>query len=348
MPLLKRSVAAPFFTASWLEQRPLGDHPGGAGRGGIRCPDDLLRILAKNDLVPVDCVTDGNCGVDAFLQTCLTHPELTDLRSEPWVSLRRKSKSGSRLQLFAYARKLAMDWLLAHKRVELWEGMSLTALVHAMGSSFAQYADTGRKNGTWVDTAFMHCLACACAVDVIVVQTGVDDLTIMGASLGDVAAPRATISLALANEHHWWGTTAAEVATLPVTFGDKGDSFAQPRAAAATGTRKRAVSASGTSGQEVSAAEQDSDSEGESLQNDQPLCSGEVAAEMCLCQALTQWDPFQAPSVQVTQALQDLAVARGGSTSLGKSILARQAAIEHLVEESAAYQDPWLAYIAST
>jgi len=107
MPLLKRSVAAPFFTASWLEQRPLGDHPGGAGRGGIRCPDDLLRILAKNDLVPVDCVTDGNCGVDAFLQTCLTHPELTDLRSEPWVSLRRKSKSGSRLQLFAYARKLA-------------------------------------------------------------------------------------------------------------------------------------------------------------------------------------------------------------------------------------------------
>ena len=60
-------------------------------------------------------------------------------------------------------------------RAKLWEDMTMTKLVgHVCGENMSTYRVRMRKNGEWVDTVFLHALACAYGVTVWVFQDGCD------------------------------------------------------------------------------------------------------------------------------------------------------------------------------
>ena len=71
------------------------------------------------------------------------------------------------------ARAAATEWLGQHPGAKLWEGMTVPGLTRAVtGEDFPSYVQRMQKNGEWVNTAFMHALACAFGVTVLVFQDG--------------------------------------------------------------------------------------------------------------------------------------------------------------------------------
>jgi len=215
----------PFFTADKVADYCRPDHPQAAGRGGIKCPEGLASIVAANGMKLVDTVTDGNCGLDAFLKSALQLPSLRNLRKEPWCKFRKMTKPEGLMQ----ARRIAADWLQAHEAEEMWDGFNVGDLVRAMSgeSSCNNYLDRMRKPGQWVDTAFLHALACQCGVDVVIFQSGTDT-TLLGKSLTgqqcDVLVP-----IALSNDLHFWALEQ-DCSDDHVTHVDKGEFIGQAAA----------------------------------------------------------------------------------------------------------------------
>ena len=122
------------------------DHPQGAGRGGLRCPSELVEKARPNRehasvlwLVPFKFVslaealanhlsvsetcTDGNCAPHAFVQSGLSTIH-TNHRKEPWLSWRKTSKKDLKTVL-SQARKLAVDWPVKSRHELLLGGLSV-------------------------------------------------------------------------------------------------------------------------------------------------------------------------------------------------------------------------------
>ena len=156
--IVSMSRTRPFYTAQWAEAFEGLQHPTGQGRGGLQCPEVIASFAAANSLDVIQTVTDGNCGLDSFWKSC---GKLTKLRSEPWSTL-RQSRQG---QLHNALRALAVQWMKDNQTAELWQGFSIQALIQLIsGTSVQEWAASMLKNKTWVDTAFLHCLACATGV----------------------------------------------------------------------------------------------------------------------------------------------------------------------------------------
>ena len=84
--------------------------------------------------------------------------------------------------------------------------MTVSGLTHAVtGEDFPSYVQRMQRNGEWVDTAFMHALACAFGVTVLVFQDGVDP-AIIGPHLidGDDGDCDLVVPVALVNDYHFW------------------------------------------------------------------------------------------------------------------------------------------------
>ena len=136
-----------------------GDRDAPASR--IQCPERLTLELAKNDLV-VDHDTDatGNCGIDGFLRSWRavdkslkpTHKNLND----QWKLLRRGAK----------------NWLQKMRRKTAWGEMTVEQFCLATSGhpDFNEYLEGMTQPGAWVDTAFLHAMACANDVDVVLFQ----------------------------------------------------------------------------------------------------------------------------------------------------------------------------------
>ena len=94
-----------------------------------------------------------------------------------------------------------------HSQTKLWEDMlvSLRLMLRQAKTAQATYAQRMQRNREWVDTAFVHALACAVGVTILVFQEGVDP-TIIGTHLIDVDDGDCdlVVPVALANEYHFW------------------------------------------------------------------------------------------------------------------------------------------------
>jgi hypothetical protein len=168
----------PHFTACWLHQRGPSDAPAGAGRGGVRPCDALHALAASNDLQLVDTVTDGNCGLHAFLIS--SQYLFTTIRKQPWSLFSKKLEKQA---VFTKLRKLATTWISAHASDLLWEDFSIADLVRATSSdrSLESYLDRQSKPGQWLDTTMVHALGCVFSVDIVILQAH-DFMTSLGAS----------------------------------------------------------------------------------------------------------------------------------------------------------------------
>ena len=140
-------------------------------------------MLAVNQLVVDESTSrDGNCGISAFVISLLALLKGGQCKKGTSTEVRRlqslrRCPPG---QQVTQARVAAIKWLGQHTQIKLWEGMTVSGLTHAVtGEDFPSYVQRMQRNGEWVDTAFMHALACAVGVTVLVFQDGVDPAIIV-------------------------------------------------------------------------------------------------------------------------------------------------------------------------
>ena len=91
--------------------------------------------------------------------------------------------------------------------------MTVSGLTHvATGEDFPSYLQRMQRNGDWVYTAFMHALACACGVTVLVFQHGVG-AAIIGPHLieWDYGDSDLVVPVALVSDYHFWAVVKSTV-----------------------------------------------------------------------------------------------------------------------------------------
>jgi len=129
-----------------------------------------------------------------------------------------------------------------------------------------------KHNGVWVDTPFMHALACACNVDVVIWQTS--GITLIGSSLHQGGKPAALVPVALLNDFHFWAL---------VPDADDADLSLQNL----SGKRRIAT---------VVDLDDDADAHLEVPTSSFALTDRNVEAEMGLVECLAGWNPWSLPT----------------------------------------------------
>lgn len=302
---------------------------------GIECPVTLVRQLAINNLqVDNATMTDGNCGVDAFLRGLLDQHSRSPLpANNAAIRALLRCKADSRI---AKARADAVSWLRQHSGSVFWEGMSLKALCHSLsGISFTEYLAKMEGTGEWIDTCMLHALGCCYNVDVCVFQPNMDP-ALVGSSLNDGnCIVTHIVPVALVNDLHFWGVLELDETIQPVEKGDVLPQYVQGNTCRSAKRARTSVHLSGDDADDgdhpLQHLHEPADSE-QSLH--EPTCQDKIDAELTLCHTLARWDPWAAVTEELVQAVQRVA-ANMGSDDKTLAIVARTHAIQAIAYEEA-------------
>ena len=284
-----------------------------------------------NNMVLDDTTSrDGNCGISAF---CISIMDAMQSRSAkknaatPWArrlgSLRR-CPHGQRV---VQARAAGVEWLHANTNAKLWEGMTIARLVnHVSGENISAYRARMRANGEWVDTVFLHALACVYGVTVLVFQDGCDP-AILGPHLHEDLDQECDVMVpvALVNDYHFWAVVGSRLPGLGSTprSPDKGEHLP--------------FQSDGSIAGEYSSAEMEEDDED---QEHHPSwspppglrSSTEIDKELQFCKVLSKWCPWSEPSAETVQVIQTM-VQDSHDSDVSSRCLARRRALETMAYE---------------
>jgi hypothetical protein len=278
---------------------------------GLPCPAALASAAVANNLTILETVTDGNCGVDAVLSTCIAN-HFMSRNEDPWRRLRGLSEE-DRLQ---HVRLCAVEWAVAHKKQLLWDDFTIADLVRGVsGLPFGEWSTRMQQPREWVDLAFLQALSCYLKIDILIMQPD-SDITLIGASLLGIETP-SLITIALVNNVHFWGTRP--ITTLQGS-GDT-DEVVVP----------------------LCCLHDDDEVFSHSVSSIPAFISDQrVSSELALCDVLMKWAPFAQPGDALLTALQGLAQESQASSTEGGLVcraLTRRGVIRQLSEEIAALQD---------
>ena len=303
------SACRPIFESGIIKRQ--GGRDATASR--IHCPEALGRELANNNLL-VDHDTDatGNCGVDGFLRSW----RATDSNS--------KHKRRSLQTCWQPQRNASRKWLEKHRHEAAWGTLSVEncCLSSSGKADFLEYLDEMTKPGAWVDTAFLHGMACANGVDVVLIQAGMSPVllgisTYQGQELDcendDKAKDPTVVPMALVNDVHFWGVLPVETAAVPVVADEEQGRRPQLR----------------TSTSESPGSLQVDDDE---LEHQKAANEEYVQREFALGIALSKWNPWRYPTQDLIDAMAPIASDPNHAQS--HSILSRQALLSDLALES--------------
>ena len=315
----------PYYHAGRLPRR--------AAWGPINsCPASLQDLLAVNNMVLDDTTSrDGNCGISAFtisIMGAMSSRTSTKKDTSPEarrLGCLRRCPHGQRV---IQARAAGVQWLHENATAKLWENMTVSQLVrHVSGEDLATYRARMKVNGEWADTVFMHALACAYGVTVLVFQEQCDP-AILGPHLHedleqdcDVVVP-----VALVNDYHFWAVVESRLPGLGCTLArDKGEFLAFQSDAAA---------------REYSLAEMEEDGQEHHPSWAPPPSARskeEIDKELQFCAILSTWCPWSEPTAQTVHAIQCMAQDSHDS-DVSSKCLARRRALQALAYEDA-YRD---------
>ena len=166
------------------------------------------------------------------------------------------------------------------------------------GCLFDAYERKMRLSGTWGDTAFLHGLACASGVDVVIIQESGDYL--VGSSLmGN--DDTFLIPVVLVNDFHFWACEPLEIqpqitVNVDETVGlmDR-VSVDQDSEEAMYGFGRKTLSCHDKKIIHCSFSQVEVDS--------QHMDLSLVHKDVVVCEALASWSPWELPSEDVTDAL---------------------------------------------
>ena len=273
----------------------------------------MLDKLTANGLMP-DEATDrqGNCGIDAFARSLLAQMKDGRAGVGPSASARNRRNLRSSLDKIALLRRVGVSWLETNASEAIWPGMTVAKLCCAVsGVSFQEYLAKMRQDREWVDTAFLHALGRAHGVNVLIIQTHMDE-ALVGEDLMDNPEHGSDtlimVPVALVNDHHFWGVVPCsdEVEMRPI---DKGE-HAALRAHVGKGLCPN------PSGRDRDAAHDPSGLEAGGLdEGEQPdmafpdtetpsKAATAIEAELEMCTALAAWMPWGTPSAALLQAME--------------------------------------------
>ena len=292
---------------------------------------------AVNGLMVVDTVTDGNCGLHAFLKSTLSMQELRAKRSEPWASFAKYQRDGAITKAFRQMRDMATAWIKQNLRSEIWPGFCLADLIRTTSTAgtVERYLESMSRTGCWADATFIHALASSCNVDVIVFQDTMEP-ALLGSSLGGNEA-LCVIPIALVNNFHYWAMESAVGAAMEAR--DKGDPclagtvLPQPTDGSTSQPSKRPL--------EERSPHQVAQDEGDYVELLPCGDESHVDEELTLCNLLLQWSPFASPTAEVVAAVDRLGALRKDMPTtrpVAEAALARQSAIKQLACECEALQ----------
>ena len=295
---------------------------------GLRCPPELVAQLGANSLcLALDTVTDGNCGIHAFLISLEEAAKRYSVikRSHVYKKLQTKRASGDLANGLKHLRSEAMTWIFSHSSDVMWEGMTVKDLALSMATfpgTFVEYIEDMRIDKKWVDCMVIHSLACLFGVDVDVWQTGMDG-TLLGTSLhkdpGATFIPLLTI--AMVNDLHYWGVRGSIQPQNPSFLGhDPADNGEWMRSAA--------------SKEDSSDAEGPGDALASVDIGPPPMPPAEMEAEFALCNCLGRWNPWVSPEPSMVEALQKLGETCGDRATGAARCMLRAQVVEDLLYEA--------------
>ena len=204
-------------------------------------------------------------------------------------------------------------------------------------TDFLEYLDEMTKPDAWVDTAFLHAMACANGVDVVLIQAGMSPV-LLGISTHQGEAPElvdcekddkakhpTVVPMALVNDVHFWGVLPVETAVVPLVADEEQGRRPQLR----------------TSTSESPGSLQVDDDE---LEHQKAANEAYVQREFALGIALSKWNPWRYPTQDLIDAMAPIASDPNHAQS--HSILSRQAVLSDLALESVHAQSAYehLAY----
>ena len=331
------SSAAPLLTR-YADKRILA--PG----YGITCPQELLAELTANRFDVDDTVTDGQCGLHAFL-IALTLAKRQWPRLQQLAAYKNLVKMRPLQSKLEHLRLMAVTWLKENAHTALWEGMTVKAFVENCMcdecASFGDYLEKMSQRYFWVDIAMLHALGVLFKVDVVIFQYG-SDISFVGATLqfqataeghrqaNKFSTPRTSalplIPVALHNDRHYWGLTpSCNSADVCGTRGADADADADADA--------HSDAHAGATCQPSDMSYEDVCESYVEVQAISPQPQEAVQRELSLCLALCKWDPFAEPQ----QELLDSMAAIIDSPADATTCAVRQKAVDDLLYESANY-----------
>jgi len=273
-------------------------------------------------------IADGNCGYHAFAIVAL---EVADPAFQGTAIVRKLAKARKQgpLAMVRFLRGEACAWSRTHERAKLWEGMTMRQLGLFMSSTQTTWEGVLQEIGsmdTWADAAAIHVLACIFKLDVLIWQATTDP-AIVGFSLWqdaeavNQARDPPLVAIAMQNDRHFWATRSITEVLVHVDRGDWVDVAASSQPPEPC-RRKRKASETGPSeptddGLGDSSSEEDEASGRilRTLRFTRPavLADAQVHAELDLCIALRAWDPWEIPSADITQVVQQVVATGPGA-----------------------------------
>ena len=112
-------------------------------------------------------------------------------------------------------RNLSRNWLEKHRHEAAWGTLTVESfcLITSGKTDFLEYLDEMTKPDAWVDTAFLHAMACANGVDIVLIQAGMSPV-LLGISTHQGQEPDGennddgkyptVVPMALVNDVHFW------------------------------------------------------------------------------------------------------------------------------------------------
>ena len=171
--------------------------------------------------------------------------------------------------------------------------MENCCLISSGEADFLEYLDEMTKPDAWVDTAFLHVMACANGVDVVLIQAGMSPVllgisTHQGQELDcendDKAKYPTAVPMALVNDVHFWGVLPVETAVVPLVADEEQGRRPQLR----------------TSTSESPGSLQVDDDE---LEHQKAANEEYVQREFALGIALSKWNPWRYPTQDLIDAM---------------------------------------------
>ena len=269
----------PFFDIEQLNalREQITDHPQGAGRGGLTCPPQLVqKSLEEFSYVVASTKTGGNCTVQAFTQNAIAQ----GIRPS-WKRMQETKRCGD-------ARKLACKWASKNKDEKIWGGWSFAEIAQSVSHQpFDKWLSRLRLTDSWGDVAFVHALACAVGVDVLLIDS-TQQAKLIGKSLmvGQVGQNEccSLVPMAFHEHFHFW-------AALPME--------SRPaEQVAITVSPSSLVSYRGSQDLEC-------DLDFDQVEPNKSAISFREQ-ELQLREALVEWSPFELPSPKLIQCCQTL------------------------------------------
>ena len=306
-----------------------------------RCPVALVNKLSANGLLP-DEATDrhGNCGIDAFARSLMDQMG----KGRAGVGQTGAARNQRHLQKspdkVALLRRIGVSWLEADASEVIWPGLTVAKLCSAVsGLSFQEYVAKVQQDGEWVDTAFLHALGRAHGVNVLIFQAHTDEALVgedMMEDPGNESDRPIMVPIAVVNDHHFWGVVEceAEVAISPV---DKGE-FAAFRSQAGKGL---CPDSSGRPARDEDSGLEDGEAPDWTFATAPPEAA-HTEAELALCVALANWEPWSTPSACILEAMGLLERVRGNAPAtldMSTRCVRRAEAIVELAYEDAHFKD---------